>query len=121
MGPEEEDQDSLLVSVVRLKDLNTHTQSGVTLTLPACARVCACPCVCVCARSHPRRPVGEALHLGEHQVSLFVLVSASPRHPAAAELGPEAEAGVEAQTLMNTYEERMPPDSIKTRSRTVVM
>ncbi len=85
MSPEEEDRDSLLVSVLRLADLKRHAEVLHRISQKY-TTVFVCVCVCVCVCTYPCRPVREALHLGEHQVSWFVVVSCFLGHPAASEL-----------------------------------
>lgn len=95
MGPEEEDRDSLFVPILRFTDLNTQTR--ILHYLSKHRNILynyVCVYFCVCA--HPSRPVREAFHLGEHQVSRFEVVPGFPRHPAASEL--DHREGIELKT-----------------------
>lgn len=65
---------------------HTHRSIPWTTTAQKYTAIYVCVCLCVCLCSHPRGPVREALHLGEHQVSWFEVVSGFPRHSAASEL-----------------------------------
>lgn len=47
MGPEEEDRDSLLVSILGLTDLNTHTEALHEVSGRRNMRLCVYLCLCV--------------------------------------------------------------------------